>query len=76
MERAAVNNVSDPLCPFLPFQTTIAALDCGLAAASVFQNLSRAGLQTNAKRYALGMGAYLLFIALLELQLRSKSMPK
>ena len=42
MEQAAVNNVSYPLCLLLPFQTATATLDCGLAAPSVFQDLSRA----------------------------------
>ena len=42
MERAAVNNVSDPLCLLLPFRTATATLDCGLVTPSNFLDLSRA----------------------------------
>ena len=53
MERAAVNAGSDPLWPFLPFQTANASLVCGLVAALIFSDLSRVAWKPNANPYCI-----------------------
>ena len=64
----------DPRHPYT--WALIQVLSLALAVFSYTPDLSRAGRKTNAKRYVRESWTYLLFIALLKLQLFSNLMPK